>query len=152
MITRTAILDAICREVATARGEDTAYTMYVDVMPGNFSRPAFFAFLGERKTDDGNAGLLEITQPVTVQCIDEVDDHYEASTARLAAVADSIEAAFCIGHLRVGTRALHIEGLKTQRDVDVMNITMTLHYYDERPGQGEDAPLIERVDTNVTVN
>lgn len=137
MISKTAICDAINRELVAAYPD---LTVYRDAIPKDFIRPSFYIILGKRKLNDATAETLEIMQPVTVQCIDEVNEHYEADTDRLGAVSDRVEQIFMPGFLRVADRALHIDGIDSARNLDVCDVNLTLHYFDDRPAEGQTAP------------
>ena len=57
---------------------------------------------------------------------------------------------FAIGFVRVGDRALHVDSDVTSRTADDgMEVTITLHYLDEAPGEAETEPPITEVQTTM---
>lgn len=121
-------------------------TVYTDVAPEQFERPSFFLRPEGRKVTSRTAGVVEVEQMVTVQCIDEVGDRYETQTARLYGVTDTLTAAFLQrGALHCGDRHLTADRVDVSRDLDVADVTITVIYEDDRPAAPETQPLIEDV-------
>ena len=123
-------------------------TVYVDVMPEQFERPSFFLRPAGRKITSRTAGVVEVEQMVTVECIDEVGDHYETETARLYGVTDTLTAAFLQrGALHCGDRHLTADRVDVSRSLDVADVTITVIYEDDRPA----APITQPLVTDVTL-
>ena len=121
-------------------------TVYTDVFPEKFERPSFFLRPEGRKVTSRTAGVVEVEQMVTVQCIDEVGDRYETETARLYEVTETLTAAFLQrGALACGDRRLTADRIDISRSLDVADVTITVIYEDDRPAAPETQPLIEDV-------
>lgn len=121
-------------------------TVYTDVAPEQFERPSFFLRPEGRKVTSRTAGVVEVEQMVTVQCIDEVGDRYETETARLYEVTETLTAAFLQrGALACGDRRLTADRIDVSRSLDIADVTITVIYQDDRPAAPETQPLIEDV-------
>ena len=121
-------------------------TVYTDVIPEKFERPSSFLRPEGRKVTSRTAGVVEVEQMVTVQCIDEVGDRYETETARLYEVTETLTAAFLQrGALACGDRRLTADRIDISRSLDVADVTITVIYEDDRPAAPETQPIIEAV-------
>lgn len=121
-------------------------TVYTDVAPEQFERPSFFLRPEGRKVTSRTAGVVEVEQMVTVQCIDEVGDRYETETARLYEVTETLTAAFLQrGALACGDRRLTADRIDVSRSLDIADVTITVIYQDDRPAAPETQPIIEDV-------
>lgn len=148
MIAKQAMLDAVNLLLV---GLYPDRTVYRDALPKDFARPCFALLLGKRRIADGGCDeTLEITQPITVQCIDQVDAHYEASTDRLHEVSDAVEMLFLCGYVRVEDRCLAVTDVHTVRELDAADVNITLRYLDDRPASTETFPPAAEMITKIT--
>lgn len=149
MIAKKDILDAVNRAlVSLGKG----WTVYRDALPEQFDRPSYHIQLGKRSSKPVTRWSREIEQPVSILCIGALNADGNADTDALAQASDDVAELFAQGFLRVGNRALHIDGDATQRPADDgMEVSMTLRYFDETPGGEETLPNMGEIHTNTTI-
>lgn len=147
MIAKKDILDAVNRAlVSLGRG----WTVYRDGLPEQFDRPSYYIELGTRSSKPATRWAREIAQPVSILCIGALNADGNADTDALAQASDDVAELFAIGFVRVGDRALHVDSDVTSRTADDgMEVTITLHYLDEAPGEAETEPPITEVQTTI---
>lgn len=146
MINKLEILNSINREIVKAFPDTNVYR---DACPKDFERPCFFIKTGKRTTRDINISTISVRQEFIVQCIDEVDEHYEASTDRLLLCSSTIENIFAKGYIKVLDRAIKVLSVNGIRDGEVSNVDIVLDYYDDRGILEEDETLVSEVKMNL---
>lgn len=149
MISNTEILDALARELA-ALGR--VPEIYRDRLPEDFVRPSYFLSAGTRETQPATRWTLEVKQPISVLCIGTLDEDGNTATDELDTMGAEVAAVLAAGFLRVGTRALHIQGQTEKRAADDgEEVTFTLAYFDEVPEEGDTQPPAEQIHTTTTI-
>ena len=145
-ITTTDILDAINLLLVQKWPERT---VYVEACPVDFDRPAFWLrVLSHEQSDAGrfiqrHKALLQLTQ------YDALDDHYDASWARLSRETD--EAMYLLSPtLEVGERRLRLALNRLPRDPDQAHIQIGAEWMSEMPGADKQtAPVADSYELNV---
>ena len=147
MIAKKDILDAVNRAlVSLGRG----WTVYRDGLPEQFDRPSYYIELGTRSSKPATRWARELAQPVSFRGIGALNAAGTAATDAPAQASDDVAELFAIGFVRVGDRALHVDSDVTSRTADDgMEVTITLHYLDEAPGEAETEPPITEVQTTM---
>lgn len=121
-------------------------TVYIDALPEKFERPSFFIRPDGRMIQSLTVDTVQVEQLITVQCIDTVDDHYDARTARLYEVTDTLTAALLQrGAIVCGDRRFTAARVDVVRALDVADVTVTINYADDRPAAPRTAVPIEHV-------
>ena len=149
MIAKKDILDAVNRLIVSL-GRD--WTVYRDSLPEQFDRPSYYISLGQRSSKPATRWTCEIEQPVQILCIGALNADGDADIDALSQMSDEVAAVLASGFLRVGTRALHIQGQTEKRAADDgEEVTFTLSYFDEVPEEGDTQPPAEQIHTTTTI-
>ena len=123
-------------------------TVYINLLPQDFDRPSFFIELIDDERVDVNRNTVEVTVDLSVTCYIDVDGHYNSDIESLIERLDSVSDMFTCGYLTVGDRYLAVTTERGDIDFTESYIGVQLNYFDDRPIQGEELPLIEAVKPN----
>lgn len=126
MIETVDIIDAINIILVSEYPE---VVVYRDVCPVDFKRPCFFIQSLENKIKQASLYTEEVNRSLNIQCVDEVDEYYESSTDRLVSKMDKI--ASKLGRINVKDRVLTAFEILTSRQLDIADIRINLHYFDD---------------------
>lgn len=149
MLSVKEIVDAVNRLVVRQYPDRTVYR---DVCPEQFERPSIFIRPDERSIQSESVTGVSVTQSVLIQMIDQVDEHYEASTNRLYGECESIVNALLVrGVLDAADRHLTVDQVTVSRALDVADILLTVRYKDNRPSIDDDFAPVSSVETSVSV-
>lgn len=144
-ITQKQILDAVNLLLVDAFPDVPQVSR--EVVPEDFPRPCFHLLAGKRTAEPATCFTEVVAQPITVQCIAEVDDRGNVKDMdSFSADCDKVQALFSAGFLRVADRALHITQTTRTDDLDVCDIVLTLEYHDETVMEVETAPIAAGVE------
>lgn len=145
MLSFNAILDAV---VDLLNERFPADKIYTNLVRKGFSRPSFLVELEKIEMEDASAATLELSVPVKVTVFTEVDEchdsHMEGLVRRMAAVQEL----FAVEGLRVNDRVLHVGMVEGECNYDYAEVTVPLHYLDDRPG-GREWPLMGEIGARV---
>ncbi len=128
-----------------------ARTVYLDVCPVDFERPSFWLQVtrDERRAASRYAELRAVQ--ITLTLFDSVDEHYEASWARLTGDADE-----CMGLLGgvlgVGERRLKPTLKALPREADRVSILLDFNFMTPRAGDGGTEEKADTLVASLTVN
>ena len=108
-------------------------TVYVDVCPVDFDRPSFWLSVEKNEQTDANRSFIRRELRILLTIYDEMDEHYEASWARLS--EDMDDALFLLTPpLAVGGRHLQLDLKALPRDPDRAYIQIGAVWMDDRAG------------------
>ena len=128
-----------------------ARTVYLDVCPVDFERPSFWLQVtrDERRAASRYAELRAVQ--ITLTLFDSVDEHYEASWARLTGDVDE-----CMGLLGgvlgVGERRLKPTLKALPREADRVSILLDFNFMTPRAEDGGTEEKADTLVTSLTVN
>lgn len=111
-----------------------SHTVYIDLCPVKFDRPAFLIELITIIQNSVNRRTVQETVYFTITCFDKTDDYAHSSTLDLIAVQQGIMGIFKKGYVRVDKRAIEVKASTGGRNFDRAYIDLQFEYFDSRPG------------------
>ena len=149
MITQLDIMDAIA--ALTSEKLPVLKRVYTDLVPRDFKRPSLLMEAVTQSVFAVNCKTVRVDSFFTLTIYDETDDYSNCDTCRLLGWQQDILGLFRSGFLQVGDRALSVEASTGGRDWDKAFVDIQLTYYDDRDDTPDTTPLIENIETNMTL-
>ncbi len=141
MISSKSIIEA----VASVLGECfPTMTVNTQFMPANFSRPAIYIEMGERKLEDMGCGLVDVTAQIKVEVILPATaqghgDKLDLAEAGVAVVAPLWGTALAVE----GATLLIHQGVAQGLGADYAPVVLTATYQDNAPCSDDAEALLE---------
>lgn len=145
MLTPKEIMDAVQELLEERFPEEKVYR---NLTPTGFSRPSWLIYLGPIAMLDASAGCLEVRASMKVTAFVTVDEYHNSHMDELQRRMMAVQELFAVEGLRVSDRVLHVVGNTGESQFDFAEVTVTLHYQDDRPG-AEDWPLMGEIQVSV---
>ena len=140
MIQTTQILDAV-NQLLVDRLQ--AKMVYVNRCPKDFERPSFWLETVRRDTEDVNISTIRVTAHFSITCFISVDGYGNSDDMELTDVQDSVVDLFHSGYITVGDRSLKVKANTAGYDNDRSYVEIQLEYFDDRPAEEEEAPVMD---------
>ena len=125
------------------------YTVYVQDCSKDFKRPSFLLEYVKLSLRDVDKLTIVKTVSFKITCFVPVDKYFRSDMDQLANLQDSVLQLFSSGYVKVGDRALRIQGTTGGMGKDLAYIDIQIEFSDNRTDTEEQLPLMESVHTNI---
>lgn len=117
-------------------------------VPSGFTRPSFLVELGPVELADASCGCLELKVAVKATAFVEADEYGNSHVPELLRRMAALQELFAAEGLRVEDRVLSLQKSVGNCQFDYAEVTATLQYQDDRPGE-KDWPLMGDIRTKI---
>lgn len=123
--------------------------VYIDLRPKNFRRPSLLIEAVTTDTVDAAAGLVMVTESITLTLYDVTDEYSRTGTDSLLTMQEKLLGVFRRGYLRVGDRAPKVQASTGGRDQDKAYIDMQISYFEVKNDVADSTPMMESIHTEL---
>lgn len=125
------------------------YAVYINNCPKDFERPSFLLELVRMSQRDVSRNTFEKTVYFTITCFTTIDERYHSDAEDIIELQENVLQLFAQGYVKVGDRAIKVQGSTGGIDTDRAYIDLQLEYFDNRTDEEDNTPLITSVYTKI---
>lgn len=143
MIATGDIRDAVNRLLVT---QLHAQTVYINRCPKNFKRPSYWLETVRRETTDVNYTTIKVVVYFSITCFISLNGYGNSDSKELTNMQDTVAALFQGGRLAVKDRLLKVSANTAGYENDRSYVNLQFEFFDDRPVEAEDVPLMGDID------
>lgn len=118
-------------------------TLYSDVMPANFERPAIYLELAQAERRNINCFVVEDTVRLTITYLVNLDEYGNSDENDLAVAGEKLQQLVRMGYIQVEDRAVGCTAT-LKKDVDRVRLELIIVYREDR-ADPETFPVIQDI-------
>lgn len=123
--------------------------VYTERQPKDFTRPSFLIEHIRTSKRDINCKTIEKTSYFTITGYLKVDSYYRSNSLELMELQDNVLNLFNQGYIKVGDRAVKLNGSSGGIDVDKIYIDLQFECRDDRMVDNDNEPIIKTIITSI---
>jgi len=148
MVTENDIIKAINERLAEKYPDRT---VYINLLPKDFQRPSYLIELLDSAMSDVNRTTVARKVEIAITGFVKIGGHYQSDVETLSETQSGVMSIFSCGYLSVRDRCIPITLVKGGNDFTECYVEITFDYFDDRPVDAGELPLIETIQTNITL-
>lgn len=127
-IATQSVIRAVVDEIASVFPDRKCET---DFAPQEFKRPCFYVGALEKTVQKLNHDYISVTLPITIVVFEEVNTYVRAPSLKIYEICDKLIHIFDKGYIRVGNRALKLNGeITVEYEQDICFLNIVFEYSD----------------------
>lgn len=125
-----------------------AQNVYINRCPKNFKRPSYWLETVRREAVDVNHDTIKVTIYFSVTCFISLNGYGNSDSKELTNMQDAVAELFQSGQLTVKDRALKVKATTAGYENDRSYVDLQFEFFDDRPEEVEDVPLMDDLNMN----